>query len=55
MNKLRIIGIVLLVGGLIINITINNWIAASLSGAMVVFGLYFTITGKPLFKDKRSE
>lgn len=53
MNKSRIIGALVLIIGLAINGLFNNWIIASISGAMIVFGIYFIVSGKPLFQREK--
>lgn len=49
MNKTRIIGALVLIIGIIVNLKLNHWIAAFLSGVMVVAGGYSLITGKSFF------
>lgn len=49
MNTTRIIGALVLMAGIVVNLKIDHWIAAFLSGVMVVAGGYSLITGKSFF------
>lgn len=52
MNKLRIIGIIVLLLGVIGNMKLSHPIISFATGAMVVIGIVLLVTGKPFLKKR---